>query len=886
MADEGTSATRDGIEADGAAMRAALEKRVAALEKVVAMERRLRELQKNAPARATVPVPVPVAVPAPPPPPPAPSDDVTALSRRPPRPMDEDSTVLARSARVVDEDSTVLHRAAPRDEEPDLTVLRPGAAPAVKVISIPTPAALNAQVLTPGTHLLEYRIDAVLGQGGFGVTYLATDVHLNAKVAIKEYLPADFAQRASDRSVAPRWPEDRAVYQDGLDNFLVEARTLATFRHPNIMRVARFFEANRTAYMVLEYERGKPLKTWWPARKEIAEAELLSLLNPLLDGLAVVHASGILHRDIKPDNIYVRKEDGSLVLLDFGAARHGAGTGGVMADVVTPGYAPVEQYDNGHQGPWTDIYSIGATLYWMISGAKPPAAPERAAGAAMTSAREAGQGRYSETFLAAVDWALEIDPKARPQDLHSWSQRLFASHAGSLALSDALRDDDGDAGLANASMRMLLDSPRLLKRRALQLLRALIHPGWWPMVVKMTLAMVVAALLPMLITAYYNLNGSVEAVSEAELRNLEQIASGAAGHVSQLIGDSQNLANFMATDADFIAYLQQPDEVRKQVVDNKLINLIKTNPDVHLMFLMNADGLALVSSEPGVAGVNFQFREYFKQARQGRPFKTGIIVGSTAGKRGMYYANPVFDAQGAVIGVLVLRIKASTISAILASSTGGTARVPFMVDGDGVLIHYPDESKLHKSLHALSPDAQQRIAADQRFRRKSIDSLNMPELARAVVGARAPGNISYQSSLSGSEEHAGFAPVPDHNWVVGVTESRETFEAPLQELFSHVLYSVALVGLLFLLLALRFARSIVRPIAQLTDAANALKEGDYDRATIKVSSADEIGRLARTFNVMIDVLRQRERERHRGRRPGGQQESASAVAPGQADQDA
>ena len=134
-----------------------------------------------------------------------------------------------------------------------------------------------------------------------------------------------------------------------------------------------------------------------------------------------------------------------------------------------------------------------------------------------------------------------------------------------------------------------------------------------------------------------------------------------------------------------------------------------------------------------------------------------------------------------------------------------------------------------------------------------------------MVGAKKPGNISYLSTLSGNEEHAGYAPVAGHNWVVGITEARKSFEAPLQKLFSNVLASVALVGLLFLVLAVLFARSIVRPIARLTEAANALKEGDYERANIKVTSNDEIGRLARTFNVMIDVLRQREREKRRGR---------------------
>jgi methyl-accepting chemotaxis protein len=214
-----------------------------------------------------------------------------------------------------------------------------------------------------------------------------------------------------------------------------------------------------------------------------------------------------------------------------------------------------------------------------------------------------------------------------------------------------------------------------------------------------------------------------------------------------------------------------------------------------------------------------------------------------------------------VIGVVVLRIKGATIAGILDEIGAGSGRVPFMVDGDGVLIHHPDQRQLYRSLAPLPLATTQRIVADQRFRRGRIDSVQMPELATALVGAKGAGNISYHSTISGVDEHAGYAPVPGHNWVVGVTESRKLFEAPLQRLFSHVLYSVAAVGLVFLVLAVLFARSIVRPIGRLTEAANALKEGDYDRAHIKVTSNDEIGRLARTFNVMIDVLRQREREK-------------------------
>jgi methyl-accepting chemotaxis protein len=153
------------------------------------------------------------------------------------------------------------------------------------------------------------------------------------------------------------------------------------------------------------------------------------------------------------------------------------------------------------------------------------------------------------------------------------------------------------------------------------------------------------------------------------------------------------------------------------------------------------------------------------------------------------------------------------------------------------------------------------IKADQRFRRDRVESLQQPVLAQAMVGARAAGNVSYHSNVSHVDEIAGFAPVPGNNWVVGVSEARSTFEQPLNRLYTHLLWSVLLIGLLFAGLAARFARSIVRPIQALTAGANALKAGDFERAQVEVRSRDEVGQLARTFNVMVDVLRQRERER-------------------------
>ncbi|HUP97557.1 MAG TPA: cache domain-containing protein [Usitatibacter sp.] len=732
--------------------------------------------------------------------------------------------------------------------------------------AIPSKPAAASVTLPVGFRLFEYRIDGILGQGGFGIAYAATDVNLNAKVVIKEYLPEDFAYRASDQTVSARADEDQDFYQSGLDAFLVEARTLATFRHPNIVRVARFFEANRTAYMVLEYERGQSLKAYRKKNEIIPEATLVSLFAPLLDGLAVVHASGYLHRDIKPDNIYVRDSDGSLVLLDFGAARQTASEKAEIGTVVTPGYGPIEQYaGGGRQGPWTDLYALGATLFWLVSGKKPIDAPSRLEDPdPLPSAELLARGKYSPEFLCAIDWALKMHPSDRPQDVEAFQKALFSSHVGALGLQDALRKTDEEFG-HDVSWAKALTSPRLFVNRVGAVWRASVRPASWPIALKMTLAMIATALLPMMITAYYNLEKTQEHVAAVELRNLEQLAQTTAGRISQLLGDSRNLADYVGTDEDFVNFLQKPTKAGVEATLSKLNGLVKANPDIQFTMVMDPTGTAIVATDPNVMGKNFKFREYFKTAMQGRPFMTGIIVGSVAGAAGVFYSRPVLAPDGKVIGAVVMRIKADPIGRILANAKVGNDRLPFLVDEDGVVVWHPDESLMFKSLVPLGKEAMEEIVADQRFRRPKIESLNQPWLAKSMVGAKQPGNVAYFSNISRRDEIAGFAPVPGHNWVVGVSESRDYFAAPLERLFQNTIVSVALAGAIFLLLAMIFARSIVRPIEQLTAAAHALKSGDYDRANIAVRSNDEVGQLARTFNVMIDVLRQRERERERRR---------------------
>jgi serine/threonine protein kinase/HAMP domain-containing protein len=757
---------------------------------------------------------------------------------------------IARNARPTPEAAPRAPQAGPAANEPRRAIA-------------PKPPAQNI-TLPIGFRLHEYRIDGILGQGGFGIAYAATDVNLNHKVVIKEYLPEDFAYRATDLTVSARADEDQDFYQGGLDSFLVEARTLATFRHPNIVRVARFFEANRTAYMVLEYERGQSLKAWRRKHENVPEATLVALLAPLLDGLATVHRAGYLHRDIKPDNIYVRDEDGSLVLLDFGAARQTAVEKAEIGSVVTPGYGPIEQYaGGGRQGPWTDIYAMGATLFWLLTGKKPIEAPARlSVPDPLPSAEALCAGRYSPEFLRAIDWALRMHPRDRPQTVEDFRKALFAAHAGELGLEEALRKGEETDLTGTESWATALRSPRLLRNRLEKVVRGIRRPGSWPIAIKMTLAMVATALAPMLITAYYNLDATQAQVARIELRNLEQLAQSTAGRIAQLLGDSRNLADYVGTDDDFVAFMgKPPTKAGTEAILVKLNGLVKSNPDIQFAMVMDVEGTAVVATDPAVMGKNFKFREYFKQAMQGQSHMTGIIVGAVAGAAGIFYSRPVLDAQEKVIGAVVLRIKADPVGRILSSAQSGRERVPFLVDADGVIVWHPDEKLMFKSLVPLKPAQLEAIKADQRFRRQTIESAGEAKLASVMIGAKARGNVDYVSSVTQREEIAGYAPVPGHNWVVGVSESREYFAAPLQRLFMNVLVSVLIVGAVFVLLAVLFARTIVRPIEQLTAAAHALKSGDYDRANITVRSNDEVGQLARTFNVMIDVLRQRERER-------------------------
>ena len=286
--------------------------------------------------------------------------------------------------------------------------------------------------LTPGYRIQWYEVQRILGQGGFGITYLALDTNLNQQVAIKEYLPMELAVRVDDRTVQPMSGKHGEQYRWGLTRFIEEARTLARFKHPNIVRVFSVFEANNTAYMVMEYEHGDSLQSRLSGRGTLDETALLQIVQPLLSGLEQVHAAGFIHRDIKPANIFLRN-DGTPVLLDFGSARQATGQQTkTLTSLVSSGFAPFEQYysKSDEQGPWTDIYGLAATMYRCICGRAPTDAVDRSRTILesnqdfLVSAMEIGTGAYSERLLKGIDHGLEFHAKDRPQTIAQWRHEL------------------------------------------------------------------------------------------------------------------------------------------------------------------------------------------------------------------------------------------------------------------------------------------------------------------------------------------------------------------------------------------------------------------------------------------------------------------------------
>ena len=285
--------------------------------------------------------------------------------------------------------------------------------------------------LKPGTRIGRHEVLAVLGQGGFGITYRASDSQLHRDVAIKEYLPTLLAYRSNGRTVQPRSTKVAEDFAWGRDRFVAEGRTLASLHHaPGIVRVFDFLETNGTAYIVMEMLRGDTLEARIKSGPPLDGAAVERILQTLLDGLEQVHDAGFLHRDIKPANILLDAK-GNPTLIDFGASRAAmTGRTVAMTAIFTPGYAATEQMTSAKQGPWTDIYGLSATLYHAITGEPPPNAFDRLLDDDYKPLSRLAPPGFSPGLIAGIDAGLAVRASDRPQSIAGWRTLLSMSAVG------------------------------------------------------------------------------------------------------------------------------------------------------------------------------------------------------------------------------------------------------------------------------------------------------------------------------------------------------------------------------------------------------------------------------------------------------------------------
>ncbi|WP_422011688.1 serine/threonine protein kinase [Roseateles sp.] len=350
-----------------------------------------------------------------------------------------------------DSDATII-RPIPRAPAPAAVVAPTVDAP-TEMVSPPVAPAPPAEpppargeggnALPVGSRQAEFEVTRVLGEGGFGIVYLARDHALERMVALKEYMPAALALRGDQSQVRVRSERHRDTFEAGLKSFINEARLLAQFDHPSLVKVYRFWEANGTAFMVMPFIEGQTVKDTLKAMGEPpSEAWLMEMLSPLTEALLVLHGESCYHRDIAPDNIILVAGSGRPLLLDFGAARRVIGDmTQALTVILKPGYAPIEQYaevPSMKQGPWTDVYALAAVIYCAITGKTPPPSVGRIVKDDYVPLAQAAQGRYSDRLVQAVDRALQVLPDQRTQSMTQFREELglageYTPKAGQMA---------------------------------------------------------------------------------------------------------------------------------------------------------------------------------------------------------------------------------------------------------------------------------------------------------------------------------------------------------------------------------------------------------------------------------------------------------------------
>jgi len=396
---------------------------------------------------------------------------------------------------------------------------------------------------------------------------------------------------------------------------------------------------------------------------------------------------------------------------------------------------------------------------------------------------------------------------------------------------------------------------------------------------KLTIVLLAVSLVPMTVIAYFNLRGSLTTVSASEQRNLAQLAASIAVCLDQLIRDNQRIVNFISTDPDVVSFLSDPSRKRKEdqePITSILLRVKAASTDIASTYVMNRDGVMMAASYPEVVGKNLSHREYFQIAMGGKNYVSNLLVGGTSKESGVYFSGPVRNDKEEIVGVALVKLDGQAVYDILDQVNRSKMQAQaFLIDEDGVIISHPDPSLLYHSLSQLSQTEIEEIQKHSQFPVQTIKSVNLPDVAEAMLKSTEPGYLSYFDPKTKDPYVLGFARMAWHFWVVGVREHEAVFTKPLNLLFYKGLGRMAAVGILVLILAFFLGRALVRPIRSLTEATRILSGARGKPESVSASEeeefrlndivkaklthisetySDEIGQLAKTFNEMVDKL--------------------------------
>ncbi|MBD2207004.1 HAMP domain-containing protein [Calothrix sp. FACHB-1219] len=366
-------------------------------------------------------------------------------------------------------------------------------------------------------------------------------------------------------------------------------------------------------------------------------------------------------------------------------------------------------------------------------------------------------------------------------------------------------------------------------------------------------------------TAYYNLRESLGRVEAAEYRKLELLAANTASRLDQMLIDIQRQVIQVSGDLNVVDFLSA-DTVEQQTtfslrLQKTLKNIHDANPDFDAAYILDDKGRCVGATDPIFINQNYAFRQYYKSAIQGKAYISSILIGKTTNRPGLYFSAPVKSETGKILGVVVLKIKGEGIWSIVNSLKPANQSYSFLIDEDGLIISHTEQSTLYKSIFPVSPDKAQELLSNLGNIFPSINSLNIPEL-ESIFRAKDTGHTSYYSPIEKQQMIVGFAPMKVESWVLGISQSRKQFEAPLYHLILFNISSVIIVGGITTIVALWLSSRISRPIRGLTAAAQALEKETFNQEADHIlvqaaHSRDDIGQLVRVYMNMAETVRTR-----------------------------